>query len=197
MANTDRSALFSTRAQRAALGVLTATIARASQRAVAAVADQTEAGYLQEAAHDVAALRRDAGLVEGLAALAARARETVQDQALAALEDGFRTTAEAEAGRLGLVVTVDDADRKALAGHPIVDATAAEWSGQLADRLAWRVRSVATRAALGAIKPAAIPGQLDQAAMAWANEVGRLVGDAWHAGRTAARMAMARALSGG
>jgi hypothetical protein len=195
MATIDRSALFSSRAQRAALGVMTATVARASQRAVASVAAQTEAGYLAEASHDVAAIRRDTGLIARLSELAADARKTVLDETLAALEDGYRVTVEADADRLGLVFTFTDADRAALAGHPIVDATAAEWAVMLAGRLVWRVQSVSTRAALGSIPPAAIPGQVDEAAQAWAREVGRLAADAWHAGRSAARHAMASALS--
>lgn len=195
MPTPDRSALFASRAQRAAMGVMTATIARASQRAVAAVAAQTEAGYLAEASHDVAALRRDTGLVAGLSDLESRARAVVADQALSALEDGYRTAAEADAARLGVGFTFEESDRAGLAGHPIVDATATEWGTFLAGRLSWRVRSVSTRAALGGIQPAAIPGQVDAAAQAWAQEVGRLAADAWHAGRTAARMSLARALA--
>jgi hypothetical protein len=172
------------------------TIARASQKAVASVAAQTEAGYLAEASHDVAAIRADTGLTAGLAGLVARARTVVRDSVLAALEDGYRTASEADAARLGLVVTFTDADRASLSGHPVVDATAMEWAAHMAERLAWRVRSVATRAALNAIKAEAIPGQIDAAAQAWAREVGRLAADAWHAGRSAAQQAMAGALSG-
>jgi hypothetical protein len=191
----DRSVQFAARSIREAMGVMTGTIARASQRAVSMVAAQTEAGYLQEAAHDVAALRQDAGLASGLSELSARARATVMGSSLLALEDGYRTTVEANAKRLGLSFEFTDADKAALAGHPIVDGTPAEWATFLADRLVWRVRSVSTRAALGAIKPAAIPDEINAAAQAWAQEVGRLVGDAWHAGASAAQHAMARALT--
>jgi hypothetical protein len=195
MPTADRSELFAGRAQQAALGVITPAIVRASQQAVSAVAAQTEAGYLAESAHDVAAMRADHRLIRGLSELVAQARKVVLDQAMAALSDGYRTTMDSEASRLGLRFTDGPEVAANLLGHPIVDATPTEWATFLAGRLEWRIRGIATRAALGAIKPAAIPAQTDAAGQAWAVEVARLAGDAWHAGRSAARAALARALS--
>ena len=191
----DRSVLFADRAQRAAVGVVNATIVKAARQAVDSVAAQTEAGYLAESSHDVAALRRDSSLVAGLADLEREAYRTVKDACLSALEDGYRTTTDAQAKGLDLAASFTDSDRAALAGFPIVDATAEEWAGYQAERLTWRIRSVATRAALHAIKAEAMAGEVYKSAMAWAQEVGRLSSDAWHAGRSAAVQAMAGALT--
>jgi hypothetical protein len=191
----DRSAAFAGTAQRAALSVLSDAVVAASRSAVASVAAQTEAGYLAEAAHDVSALRADQALLSKRGQMQNAARDLVRSLALEALADGFRETGTAESARWGLGFAMTPADQAALAGHPIVDATATEWADELARRLDWRVRAVATRAALNAIKPEAIPQQLQAASVAWANEVARLVADAWHAGRTAARNAMVRLLS--
>lgn len=195
MAPPDRAAVFAQRAQVAAAGVVGPAVIAASRKAVASVAAQTEAGYLRESAHDVAFVRANPGLVAALGQTQQQARAVVQDQALAALEDGYRTTLDGESSQLGLRAAITPADLAALAGHPIVDATAAEWGVFLAARLDWRLRSVATRAALGSLRPAAIPDQVDQAGRSWAQEVGRLAADAWHAGVTAARLAMAQALA--
>jgi hypothetical protein len=197
MPDLSPAARLAVSAEQAARGILSATVARAARSAVDAVAAQTEAGYLTESAHDVAALRRDAGLVARLGEVRLAAVALVLERVVAALEDGFRRTAEADGPRLGLVVELTPGDLAALRGHPVVGATPSEWADDLAGRLAWRVRSIATRAALNAIQPGAIPSELDHAAAGWATEVGRLVRDAWGAGTSAATAAMARALSGG
>lgn len=192
---TDHAARWSATATRSALGVLAPAVARAARNVVDTVAKQTEAGYLAEAAHDVRAVRTDAGLGAELRRIDGNARTLVMQFARDAMADGYRATMEAEAPRVGLAFSWSEADASALAGHPIVDATAGEWAVFLADRLLWRVRGVATRGALGAIRTEAIPGQVAATGTAWADEVGRLVGDAYHAGIGAARAAMARAIS--
>lgn len=183
-------------AMRAALAVFAPAISASATAAVRAVDARTESGYLAEAARDVAALRADPGLARSLAGLEASAAEVVHEHLSRSMQSAFRSTIEGEAPGLGLRFSWSDADAATLAGHPIVDRTAAEWAEELARRAGWRVRSVVTQAALGAIQSTAVAGRIQRGAQAWADEVARLVGDAWHAGTTAARAAMARALSG-
>jgi hypothetical protein len=179
-------------ATRAAAGLALAPLSAAARRALGLALASATHEHLREIRGDLAAIGADLGLVRELRALEADGTALVGGLLLDAILAGYRETGEAEAADLGLVLTIEPGDRTDLEAYPIAGHTPADWAARLVGDLVFRIRGELSRQVLaGKVEPLRWAESL---VLPWADQVGARAADAWHAGRSAARLAMADAL---
>ncbi len=184
-------------AQRAGAGAISKTTVAAAVAVIRAVQPDRHRGAIGEPAADLRDVRNDPALIRAMA----NDMRVAQQQAFILLRDalivGYRT--EANGTKLdgaSVIVTIDDEDRAALTGYPVLGFTVFEHASDLAWRLRMDLLGVLGQPLTGQIDPTKIPSAMGEAAAAHGKRLGGGVSEAYFAGVQAAGIALGQALVG-